>query len=154
MAVLLQTVASQSANVFEAEDEYGVSYCTIATGRDSNTGSVTDILSIAHNASGTPTAGLGTGMVFKGKSSTTSNSDMAKLQALWDVATHASRSAALQILISGSGGDSTAAKFDDDGTAGNTRFLVYDVDNAQLERVSVGAADSGGAGFKVLRIAN
>lgn len=39
-------------------------------------------------------------------------------------------------------------------TALNTRISVYDVDNAQLERVSVGAADSGGSGFKVLRIAN
>jgi hypothetical protein len=39
-------------------------------------------------------------------------------------------------------------------TAGETDLLVYDVDNATLERVSVGAADSGGAGFKVLRIPN
>lgn len=43
---------------------------------------------------------------------------------------------------------------DDDATALNTRLLVYDVDNAQLERVSVGIADSGGNGFKLLRIAN
>ena len=39
-------------------------------------------------------------------------------------------------------------------TAGQTRLLVYDVDNATLERVTVGAAGSGGAGFKVLRIPN
>lgn len=48
----------------------------------------------------------------------------------------------------------SSVQFDDDTTAGNTRFLLYDVDNGQLERVSVGAADSGGAGFKVLRIPN
>ncbi len=48
----------------------------------------------------------------------------------------------------------TVAQFDADATAGNTRFLIYDVDNATLERVSVGAADSGGAGYKVLRIPN
>lgn len=58
-----------------------------------------------------------------------------------------------------------AVKFRDNGgginlqvdvnaTAGNTRLLVWDVDNATLERVSVGAADSGGTGFKVLRIPN
>lgn len=47
-----------------------------------------------------------------------------------------------------------ALQLDDDTTAGNTRVLVYDVDNGQLERVSVGAADSGGAGYKVLRIPN
>lgn len=43
---------------------------------------------------------------------------------------------------------------DDNATAGNTRLSVYDVDNATLERVSVGAADSGGTNFKVLRIPN
>lgn len=45
-------------------------------------------------------------------------------------------------------------KLDTNNTAGNTRMFVYDVDNATLERVSVGAADSGGSGFKVLRIPN
>ena len=39
-------------------------------------------------------------------------------------------------------------------TPGETRFLLYDVDNATLEKVTVGAADSGGAGYKVLRIPN
>jgi len=39
-------------------------------------------------------------------------------------------------------------------TARNVRMVVYDVDNAALEQVSVGVADSGGAGFKLLRIAN
>jgi hypothetical protein len=47
-----------------------------------------------------------------------------------------------------------AARFDASTTAGQTRFLVYDVDNGTLERVTVGAADSGGVGFKVLRIPN
>lgn len=46
------------------------------------------------------------------------------------------------------------ARVDDDATAGNTRFMIYDVDNATLERVTVGAADSGGTGYKVLRILN
>jgi hypothetical protein len=46
------------------------------------------------------------------------------------------------------------ARFDKTTTAGQTRFLIYDVDNATLERVTVGAADSGGTGFKVLRIPN
>ena len=46
------------------------------------------------------------------------------------------------------------ARVDSSVTAGQTRFLIYDVDNATLERVTVGAADSGGSGFKLLRIAN
>jgi len=47
-----------------------------------------------------------------------------------------------------------AAAFSATSTVGFTRLQVYDVDNAQLEAVRVGAADSGGAGFKVLIIAN
>lgn len=47
-----------------------------------------------------------------------------------------------------------SAEFDGDTTGGNTRLKVFDVDNNQLERVSVGAADSGGVGYKVLRIPN
>lgn len=48
----------------------------------------------------------------------------------------------------------TAGGFQFSSTAGDTRLLVYDVDNGTLERVTVGAPDSGGAGFKVLRIPN
>ncbi len=39
-------------------------------------------------------------------------------------------------------------------TAQDTALMLWDVDNATLERVTVGAADSGGTGFKVLRIPN
>lgn len=48
----------------------------------------------------------------------------------------------------------TAFKVDSDTTAGNTTILVWDIDKGALARVSVGAADSGGAGFKVLRVPN
>ena len=51
-------------------------------------------------------------------------------------------------------GGTVTARFDEDSTATNTRFMIYDVDNATLERVSVGVADSGGVGFKLLRIPN
>jgi len=50
--------------------------------------------------------------------------------------------------------DKIGIRVDGSTTSGNTRFMLYDVDNATLERVSVGAADSGGSGFKVLRIPN
>ena len=39
-------------------------------------------------------------------------------------------------------------------TAADTDGLIFDVDTATLKRISVGAANSGGAGFKLLRIAN
>jgi hypothetical protein len=43
---------------------------------------------------------------------------------------------------------------DNDTTAGNTRFLLYDNDSGSLVRVSVGADDSGGSGYKLLRVPN
>jgi hypothetical protein len=39
-------------------------------------------------------------------------------------------------------------------TATETGLMIFDVDNGVLERVTVGAADSGGVGFKLLRIPN
>lgn len=138
--------------------EFGIGTTTPATQlhtliENAVTNTVTNVATLGHNSTGTPAAAFGTGLLFQGESSTTIDQNMARLAAIWDVATHASRSAALQILISGTS-EVTAAQFDDDATAGNTRFLVYDVDNGQLERVSIGIADSGGVGFKLLRIAN
>lgn len=45
-------------------------------------------------------------------------------------------------------------RVDTSAVAGNTRFFIYDVDNATLERVTVGDPDSCGTGFKCLRIPN
>lgn len=41
-----------------------------------------------------------------------------------------------------------------DATAGNTRLLLWDVSAGSLKRVSLGVSDSGGTGFKVLRVPN
>jgi len=51
-------------------------------------------------------------------------------------------------------GANQAVSLDKPVTASYTAMQVYDVDNAGLQRVTVGAADSGGAGYKVLRIPN
>lgn len=48
----------------------------------------------------------------------------------------------------------TGAAVKASATAADTDLLVFDVDTATLARVSVGAAGSGGVGFKVLRIPN
>lgn len=47
-----------------------------------------------------------------------------------------------------------ATQFDNSINAGETRMLVFDVDNGLMQRVTVGVADSGGTGYKVLRIPN
>lgn len=51
-------------------------------------------------------------------------------------------------------GGTENARVDGSVVAGETRLMVWDVDNSALERVTVGVADSGGAGFKVLKIPN
>lgn len=60
--------------------------------------------------------------------------------------------AAGNVAISAQGTE--RARFDATAVATQTALLLFDVDNGALERVTVGAADSGGAGFKVLRIPN
>lgn len=52
------------------------------------------------------------------------------------------------------GGVSGAGQFDTNGTGGETRFRLWDISAGTMKRVSIGAADSGGVGFKVLRIPN
>lgn len=47
-----------------------------------------------------------------------------------------------------------AARFDPSAVADDTRLLVFDVTAAVLKRVSRGAVDSGGVGFRLLRIPN
>lgn len=49
---------------------------------------------------------------------------------------------------------SSTVRMDTSTTASETRLLVWDVDAGSLRRVSVGAADSGGTGFKTLRVPN
>jgi hypothetical protein len=45
-------------------------------------------------------------------------------------------------------------RFDQTATAGDTALVLYDVDSGSVQRVTVGGANSGGAGFKLLRIPN
>lgn len=51
-------------------------------------------------------------------------------------------------------GDSTTHVRISTPSSGETALWLYDADNGTLERVTVGAADSGGVGFKCLRIPN
>lgn len=89
------------------------------------------------------------------KTTTTAEQDAASIVVSWTDTTHATRTAVLAIQIVGNAAAlSTVAEFDVPVTAGDTALSIYDLDNATLERVSVGAADSGGTGFKVLRIPN
>jgi len=65
----------------------------------------------------------------------------------------------LRRTVAGSSGStaqtlSDALQVDGNTTAGETPLLLLDIDKGTLQRVSIGAADSGGTGFKVLRVPN
>ena len=49
---------------------------------------------------------------------------------------------------------SDSFRIDSSTTPGNTRMLLWDCDKGTTVRVSIGAADSGGSGYKLLRVPN
>ncbi len=51
-------------------------------------------------------------------------------------------------------GNSEVGKFDGNSDANSTRFLLWDNDSGTVKRVVLGASDSGGTGYRMLRIAN
>ena len=63
--------------------------------QDSATNTVTNLLRLEHETTGTPAANFGTGLLFTGESDTTLNRDMAQISSLWTTATDASRASAL-----------------------------------------------------------
>lgn len=59
------------------------------------------------------------------------------------------------VIASGAGsGSALHLAVDWSGTAGETRLMLWDVSAGTMVRVTRGAADSGGTGFRVLRIPN
>ena len=119
------------------------------------TNAVQQILRLTHITSGTPAASIGAGIEFEQETAADNNEIIATIEAIATDVTGASEEGALSLKVMVAGAAATEAlKVDSSVTAGETRLLLYDVDNATVERVSVGAADSGGAGFKVLRIPN
>lgn len=107
------------------------------------------------DSNGTAANGFGGQLQFQLESSTTNQQNAASINWYWIDATHATRTAALQFQIVGNAAAlTTMAEIDVPTVAGDTALKIYDLDNATLERVSVGAADSGGTGYKVLRIPN
>ncbi len=70
---------------------------------DTITSSAPNVVAIEHNSSNTPLANFGASEIFRGKSSTTTNRDMAKTSAIWTTPTDASRTAAMTFSTANSG---------------------------------------------------
>jgi hypothetical protein len=66
---------------------------------DAATNTVTNVVTIGHNTSGTPLAGYGTSYTLQGQDSTTTDQDMARFRVEWTTPTHASRLANLILSL-------------------------------------------------------
>lgn len=71
-----------------------------------------------------------------------------------DTDTGVGRQAADNLSLIAGGVEAIRAEDPADLAAGETSLWLYDDDNGVIQQVTVGAADSGGAGYKVLRIVN
>jgi hypothetical protein len=121
------------------------------------------LLKLEMGSSGTPAGGFGGSIDFLLKSSTTLTQSAAQISTFWPDAagaTHATRSGAVSVsTVSIAGALAERLRIDAGVVAGaavatTVGLMVWDVDSGALKRVSVGANDSGGAGYKLLRIAN
>lgn len=93
-------------------------------------------------------------ITFSGQDSATSYEVYAQIKAIASDNTATSEDSEFRFLNVTNGTLTENMRVDANATAGNTRLSIWDVDNATMERVSVGAANSGGTGYKVLRIPN
>lgn len=99
-------------------------------------------------------SGSQTRFAFYVDSSTTADQQAGYIGTDWTDTTHATRTSRMRFFGVLSAADLELAQFDPDCAAGETSLWLYDKDNDTLERVTVGAADSGGSGYKALRIPN
>jgi len=119
------------------------------------TNTVAIVEKVTHDSSGTPAAGFGAALKFLLKTTTTNGQDASQVASLWTDATHASRTAALTFqTVNNAGALAERARFDAGNGANTTGFLLWDVNAGATKRVEVGAVDSGGAGYRMLRVAN
>lgn len=81
------------------------------------TNSVVNVLTVGHNSSGTPASGLGAGVVFLSETSTTPNSQVARITADFSTVTHASRIGRLSLYASDSGGERLGVSISASGSA-------------------------------------
>jgi hypothetical protein len=128
---------------------------TTVTVTDAVTNTASSVYNANHNTSGTPAANYGSTFDWRLQSSTTSNQNAASERVYWVDATHASRIsryAVQTVYNAGALADTIAAGRT--GVADSTGLWLYDETAGSLKQVTRGAADSGGAGFRLLRVAN
>lgn len=93
----------------------------VVTHTDDLENGVREVLALQHNnkSGDTPADGLGTGIVFRGETSTTESQDMARISALWSDVTNSSRSGDLTFeTVNNAGSMTERVRIQSDGEVG------------------------------------
>lgn len=90
---------------------------------DSGTNNMQNSLTIARNSSGTPAAAFGSAIELRLETNTTPNTRVAAIDVQHVVATHASRTARLRLVIADAGGDREVLRIESSGSAGLLSFF-------------------------------
>jgi hypothetical protein len=123
--------------------------------RDSRVSTIASGLYIGGQSSGTPTTGFGIAQVFTMNSASASDRVAAQISTAWTDAIDISRTSKVSIATVLSANALTDRLQVDSGNGANTEgLMIWDVNSTSLKRVEVGDADSGGTGYRLLRIAN
>lgn len=149
-------ISRSAANILEINNGTAGRWAALKAGAyDTNTASTVDVLTLGHRiSSGTPST-HGVAMLFNLDSDTTADQNAARIAAGWSTATHASRTSYLAAYtVNNAGSLAARMQLDAGNGADSTGLLLWDVNSGALKRVEVGAADTGGTGYRVLRIAN
>ena len=83
--------ATNTLNVGAGANDIAIICPTVAKINDATTNAITNIVTLGHNTSGTPAAGLGAAVNFTLETSTTVDTQAGRLAVLYSTVTHASR---------------------------------------------------------------
>lgn len=93
-------LARNAAGIIEINNGTAGQWGALKAGtRDAGTTTIVDGITIGHQSSGTPDAGLGTGLMLNINSTTTADQNALRMTAEWVVATHASRTARAKFQV-------------------------------------------------------
>lgn len=92
-------IRETAAGAFELNNGNNGQWASLSLGvRDAGTNTVTNGLTIGHQSTGTPAAGLGSSILFNIDSSTTADQNAGQIAIAWSVATHATRTSYIDFL--------------------------------------------------------
>jgi hypothetical protein len=121
---------------------------------DAVTNGTSVVGTLRHSTSGTAANGFGLRWDWQLESSTGALTGAGNQSVYWVDATHATRTSGFRVSAVYNTANYDAFQISRTGVADSTSLWLFDETAASLKQVTRGAADSGGAGFRLLRVAN